>query len=226
MIWGGLQKTSTIDFPGVLSCVLFARGCDLDCFYCHNRELLAREVPAIPEAEILAFLQKRRGLLDGVVISGGEAALWPDLPDFLRRIRAMGYQIKLDTNGQRPEVLESLARSGLLDYCAVDVKALPEDYGAVCGGVFQAVQNTLKVLEKLGISCEARTTLYPGLTLEQLETLLGLLPPQPRWRLNGFRMPEQSRPCDGERLARPVMSLAELRAVESRLYALQPNLIL
>lgn len=226
MIWGGLQKTSTIDFPGVLSCVLFARGCDLDCFYCHNRELLVREGPAVPEEEILAFLQKRRGLLDGVVVSGGEAALWPDLPEFLRRVRAMGYRIKLDTNGQRPEVLEALARSGLLDYCAVDVKALPEDYGAVCGGVFWAVQNTLDVLQRLEIGCEARTTLYPGLTLEQLEALLGLFPPQPRWRLNYFRMPEPTRPQDGARLARPALSAPEVQAAESRLRAIQPNLIL
>lgn len=102
MIFGGMQRSSTIDFPGALACVLFTRGCDLDCFYCHNRELIAGDGDQLAEAAVFSFLEKRRGLLDGVVVSGGEPTLQPDLEEFLRRVRPLGYRVKLDTNGRRP----------------------------------------------------------------------------------------------------------------------------
>ena len=133
MIFGGMQRSSTIDFPGALACVLFTRGCDLDCFYCHNRELIAGDGGQLAEAAVFSFLEKRRGLLDGVVVSGGEPTLQPDLEEFLRRVRPLGYRVKLDTNGRRPALVERLWREGLFDYVAVDVKALPADYPAVCG---------------------------------------------------------------------------------------------
>ena len=227
MIIGGLQRTSTIDFPGRLSCVVFARGCDLDCFYCHNRELLAPGGGAISQEEVLAFLEKRRGLLDGVVVSGGEPTLQPDLPGFLRQVKAMGYQVKLDTNGRVPQLVEDLWREGLLDYVAVDVKALPEDYPAVCGREgFAAARDTLARLAALGAAREARTTLYPGFSLEQLERLLGSLPEQPCWRLNYFRMAEEHRPQDRERLLLPALVEGVAAAAKDRLLACQPNLLL
>ena len=102
MIFGGMQKSSTIDFPGTLCCVLFTRGCDLDCFYCHNRSLISAKGPALLQEDVWSFLERRRGLLDGVTISGGEPTLQEDLPEVLRRLREMGYKTKLDTNGQRP----------------------------------------------------------------------------------------------------------------------------
>lgn len=227
MILGGLQRTSTIDFPGCLSCVVFTRGCDLDCFYCHNRELIVSGGGTISQEEVLAFLEKRRGLLDGVVVSGGEPTLQKDLPDFLRQVKGMGYRVKLDTNGRDPSLVESLCREGLVDYAAVDVKALPEDYPAVCGGEgFGGAARTLAVLADLGIPHEARTTLYPGFALDQLEKLLGLLPVQPRWRLNYFRMPETFRSQDGPRLELPALVASAAAGEKERLLALQPNLIL
>ena len=227
MILGGVQRTSTIDFPGCLSCVVFARGCDLDCFYCHNRELLAPGGDTVPQEEALAFLEKRRGLLDGVVVSGGEPTLQKDLPEFLGQVKGMGYQVKLDTNGRDPALVERLCREGLVDYAAVDVKALPEDYPSVCGGEgFAGAAETLARLAALGVPREARTTLYPGLALSRLEKLLGLLPVQPRWRLNYFRMPQTFRPQDRPRLELPALVASVVAGEKERLLALQPHLIL
>lgn len=225
MIFGGMQKSSTIDFPGVLCCVLFTRGCDMNCFYCHNRELIPRTGAALAEEEVWAFLEKRRGLLDGVVVSGGEPTLQQDLPEALRRIRALGYKTKLDTNGQRPGAVVALWEAGLLDYVALDIKALPTEYPAVTGQEGAAALKTAKALAWLGAAYELRTTLYPGFTLEQLQALLASLPPAPRWRLNFFRPPTLYRPQDAPLLLRPALSPAGISAKAESLCALQPNLI-
>ena len=110
----GLEKFSTVDFPGSLAAVVFAAGCNYRCFYCHNRAILNCP-PLLSEAEVFAFLEKRAGLLDGVVFSGGEPALQSDLPQWLARVRALGYRTKLDTNGSRPETLRALLNAELLD---------------------------------------------------------------------------------------------------------------
>ena len=227
MIFGGIQKSSTIDFPGVLCCVLFTRGCDLNCFYCHNRELIPRAGSALPEEEVWAFLEKRRGLLDGVVLSGGEPTLQKDLPEAIRRIKALGYQVKLDTNGQRPGAVAALLEAGLLDYVALDIKALPQDYPEVCGAAgFDAAAKTAKALSWSGVNYELRTTLYPGFTLEDLQALLGAFPPVPRWRLNYFRPPALFLPQDAQRLGQKALSQPQLVKQEAALRALQPNLLL
>lgn len=227
MIFGGIQKSSTIDFPGILCCVLFTRGCDLNCFYCHNRELIPRGGAALPEEEVWAFLEKRRGLLDGVVVSGGEPTLQADLPEALRRLKAMGYQTKLDTNGQRPGAVAALVEEGLVDYVALDIKATAEDYVQVCGvNGFQQAAKTAKALQWAGIAYELRTTLYPGMTLKTLCDLLAAFPPAPRWRVNYFRPPALFRPQDAPLLRRPALSQPELMADREALLAIQPNLIL
>lgn len=225
MIFGGMQKSSTLDFPGVLCCVLFTRGCDMNCFYCHNRSLIDWAGPVLPEEEVWAFLEKRRGLLDGVAISGGEPTLQPDLPEVLRRIRAMGYKTKLDTNGQRPGAVVSVWKAGLLDYVALDMKALPADYPQVCGPDGFAAAKTAKALQWMGAAYELRTTLYPGLTIEQLRELLASFPAVPRWRLNYFRPPEVFRPQDAPLLQREALTPAAISMAREGLVALQPNLI-
>ena len=226
MILGGIQKSSTIDFPGVLCCVLFTRGCDMNCFYCHNRELISRAGGAnLAEEEVWAFLEKRRGLLDGVVLSGGEPTLQTDLPEVLSRIRALGYQTKLDTNGQRPGAVVALWEAGLLDYVALDIKALPADYPAVTGLEGAGPAKTAKALQWLGAAYELRTTLYPGLRMEQLKELLASFPPAPRWRLNYFRPPALYRPQDAPLLQRPALSSVAIAAEMDALLALQPNLL-
>jgi pyruvate formate lyase activating enzyme len=131
MIFGGLQKNSLIDFPEKLSCVLFLSGCNFDCPYCHNPDL-AKGRPTMPsppdEAWVCDFLDRHRGFLDGVVISGGEPTLQKELPALCKKIKQMGYPVKLDTNGSRPQMIESLIDGGLVDYIAMDIKTDPFQY--------------------------------------------------------------------------------------------------
>lgn len=223
---GGIQRTSTLDFPGVLSCVVFTRGCDLDCFYCHNRSLLGQG-DCISQEEVLHFLRRRQGLLDGVVVSGGEPALQPDLKEFLIQVRSLGYRTKLDTNGQHPQVLGTLIGEKLLDYVAVDIKALPRDYKKVCGaGSFQKILECLQLLETHGVPYEVRTTLYPGFTLEMLRQLLSMLPQMPCWRLNIVRRPQQLRASDEPWFEQESLTARLLIRAQPQLRELQPNLII
>ena len=127
----GFNKTTLLDYPEHLAATIFTGGCNFRCPFCHNGGLVLDpdSQPAIPEEEVLKFLQKRRGILQGVCITGGEPTLQPDLEDFIRKVKEMGYLVKLDTNGSRPEVLKSLLEKGLLDYVAMDIKASWPNYG-------------------------------------------------------------------------------------------------
>lgn len=132
---GGLQKFSLLDYPGKISAVVFTQGCNFRCPYCHNPELVdpARYQECLPEEEIFSFLETRRGKLEAVTVTGGEPTLQKSLAPFLRRIKDMGFLVKLDTNGSRPDVLEELLRQKLIDYIAMDIKAPLEKYEAVTG---------------------------------------------------------------------------------------------
>ncbi len=130
----GLQKLTLLDYPGRVACTVFLGGCDFRCPYCHNSELLDPGCPAqMEEEELLSFLSKRRGLLDGVCVTGGEPLLRPELPDLLEKIRALGFSVKLDTNGSRPDRLRALLERGLADYVAMDIKNSPERYAETAG---------------------------------------------------------------------------------------------
>ncbi len=131
----GLQKVTLLDFPGEVACTVFTGGCDLRCPFCHNASLVLPEArpEALDEEELFAFLRKRRGILDGVAVSGGEPLLHPDAADFLARIRELGYKIKLDTNGAFPERLRAVVEAGLVDRVAMDIKNAPEKYAATVG---------------------------------------------------------------------------------------------
>ena len=130
----GLQKMTLLDFPGRVACTVFLGGCDLRCPFCHNAELIdGTAKPVMDDTELLAFLEKRKGLLDGVAFTGGEPTLRADLPDLLKKIKAMGYPIKLDTNGMHPDRLKALLDEGLVDYVAMDIKNSPEKYAHTCG---------------------------------------------------------------------------------------------
>ncbi|MEG1789453.1 MAG: anaerobic ribonucleoside-triphosphate reductase activating protein [Oscillospiraceae bacterium] len=135
MIFSGLQKLTLLDYPGQVACTLFTGGCNLRCPFCHNASLAlpTRERDALPDEEILAFLKKRQGLLDGVAVTGGEPLLHPELPELLRKIKALGYKIKLDTNGTFPERLRGLIDAGLIDRVAMDIKAAPDKYALTVG---------------------------------------------------------------------------------------------
>lgn len=134
MVISGLQKMTLLDYPGKVACTVFLQGCNFRCPFCHNSDLLGTEGPEPVAREILmAFLEKRRGLLDGVCITGGEPTLQPALPDLLADIKALGYATKLDTNGFRPDVLKHLVREGLVDYVAMDLKNCPDRYAETVG---------------------------------------------------------------------------------------------
>ncbi len=170
---GGLQKISFIDYPGSIGAVVFVQGCNFRCPYCHNPELVdpARYGSLLDETEVLSFLEKRRGKLDAVTLTGGEPALQPDLPDFLRRVREMGYRIKLDTNGSRPEVLETLIRGRLVDYLAMDIKGPQEKYGRIARTEVDlaAIGRSIELITESGLEHEFRTTVVPcQITIDDL----------------------------------------------------------
>lgn len=163
-IFAGLQKLTLLDFPGQVACTLFTRGCNMRCPFCHNASLVVRanEQKTYSNEEILSFLKKRRGVLDGVAITGGEPTLMPGLADFMIQVRALGYKIKLDTNGTRPEVLKSIVRGGLVDYVAMDIKNCREKYGETVG--FDAsydlspIDESIAFLMEGNVDFEFRTT--------------------------------------------------------------------
>ena len=150
-IFTGLQKLTLLDFPGYVACTLFTRGCNMRCPFCHNASLVVRAEEQKPytHEEIMHFLRKRQGILDGVAITGGEPTLMPYLPDFMAEVRELGYKIKLDTNGTRPEVLRSIIERGLVDYVAMDIKNCREKYGETVG--FDAAYDLTPIEESISI---------------------------------------------------------------------------
>ena len=158
----GLQKTTLLDFPGHVAATIFLGGCNFRCPFCHNSGLIGNEAESMfSEEEILSFLKKRKGILEGVCITGGEPTLSEDLEPFIRKIRDLGYLIKLDTNGYRPEVLKRLALNGLLDYVAMDIKNAPEKYGETIGIKGYHLENILQSVDFLlsgAVPYEFRTT--------------------------------------------------------------------
>lgn len=162
----GFQKMTLLDYPGTIACTIFTGGCNLRCPFCHNAGLV-RTPASVPnmEQDVLTYLAQRKGLLDGVCITGGEPLLQPDLAEFMTKVRAMGYRVKLDTNGSMPERLRHLLDSGLVDYVAMDVKNAPEHYTAASGSDIPAelFLQSILVLRESGIPHEFRTTAVKGI---------------------------------------------------------------
>ncbi|MCC7260792.1 MAG: anaerobic ribonucleoside-triphosphate reductase activating protein [Alphaproteobacteria bacterium] len=152
------------DFPEHTACILWFGGCNMRCAYCHNPELVTGKKARLPWEDVWQFLEERRNLLDGVVISGGECTLSPELPEFIRRVRELGYKVKLDTNGLRPDKLEMLLLRGHLDYVALDYKAPREKFIEVTGGDgFTEFHSSLVMLCRSAVPFEVRTTVHTGL---------------------------------------------------------------
>lgn len=159
----GFNKTTLLDYPGHVAATLFTGGCNFCCPFCQNGDLVLRasSIPSIPEEEIFRVLQKRRGILTGVCVTGGEPTLQPQLADFLARIKELGYLVKLDTNGYRPDVLRSLHEKGLLDYIAMDIKSSPQNYAAVAGTDhldMDRIDASVRFIRGCGLPYEFRTT--------------------------------------------------------------------
>lgn len=164
----GFQKLTLLDFPGKVACIVFTAGCNFRCPFCHNAALVSHieDSVVIDEDEVFAYLQKRKGLIDGVVITGGEPLLQPDLAAFIRRVRALGLAVKLDTNGSFPERLAALLDEGLLDYVAMDVKNSRDKYARTAGvtvSPVDSVAQSVALLRHSGVAHEFRTTVVSGL---------------------------------------------------------------
>lgn len=158
----GLQKMTLLDFPGKVACTVFLGGCDMRCPFCHNSELLDMGADAVmDDAELLKFLEKRVGLLDGVAFTGGEPLLRSDLPALLHKVRTLGYAIKLDTNGNHPAALKKVVEAGLVDYAAMDIKNSPVRYAETVGLPdfdVTAVRESIAFLLSGVVDYEFRTT--------------------------------------------------------------------
>lgn len=157
----GLIKTTLLDFPGKVACTVFTYGCNFRCEFCHNARLVTEEnSDNITEEEFFSFLSKRKGILDGVCISGGEPTLQKDLPEFIRRIKEMGFAVKLDTNGYEPEILNFLIDEKLLDYVAMDIKSSPSSYSKICGVNIDTdkIKRSVSILKEGKTDYEFRTT--------------------------------------------------------------------
>jgi pyruvate formate lyase activating enzyme len=161
----GIHKTSLIDFPGKISSVLFSGGCNLRCGYCHNPELACNslDLDRISNDDAFDFINKRKDLIDGISISGGEPTLSKNIDDFIHAIKKMKLAVKIDTNGLSPDVIERLLEKNLLDYAAVDMKTSPQKYSLLTGTKvdFNRIRRTVDILKASGIDYELRTTCIP-----------------------------------------------------------------
>ncbi|MBU1146080.1 anaerobic ribonucleoside-triphosphate reductase activating protein [Patescibacteria group bacterium] len=200
MLIGGLQKLTLIDYPGKIACTVFTVGCNFRCHFCHNPELIdpkkVKLSEIIEEKIFFDFLKSRRGLLDGVCITGGEPTLYPDLPEFIKKIKEFGFLVKLDTNGTNPEILEALVAEKLIDYIAMDIKnSLQKDlYEKTTGGVvdFDKIKKSIEIIMKSGLEYEFRTTIVPGLHNEEdILSLADFIRGAKKYYLQQFRSGEK-----------------------------------
>jgi pyruvate formate lyase activating enzyme len=198
MIIGGWQKNSFIDYPGKISCVLFFSGCNFKCPHCYNPDL-ARGRPAVvlDEHRVYDFLERRKDFLDGVVLSGGEPTLNRDIFSFCTKIKAMGYPIKLDTNGSRPQVIQALLDEGLIDYIAMDIKTAPFNYAPLIQTECDpdTILSSIQVVMQSAISYEFRTTcLRPLVDEKVVESIARLIKGAMLYALQKFKKVEVLHP--------------------------------
>ena len=187
----GLRKLTLLDFPGRVACVVFTNGCNFRCPFCHNASLVIPKGghEEITEEEFFAFLKKRKGVLDGVVITGGEPTLAHGLYDFIMAVKQAGYPVKLDTNGSFPDKLKPLLADKLLDYVAMDIKTTPENYERVAGVKvdIDTLKESLDMIRRSGIPHEFRTTVVKGLhTAEDIVSIAKMLGSDESYYLQGF----------------------------------------
>lgn len=186
---GGWQKVSLIDYPGMVSTVVFTVGCNFRCRYCHNAKLISKKCQAIDLAEWWGWLENRKGKLDAVVVSGGEPTLQTDLVEFILRIKKIGYKVKLDSNGTNPAMLAGLIALNLLDYIAMDIKAPWEKYRMVTGVDYdmKKIRQSADLIINSGIDHEFRTTYVEGLLKpDDLKLIIGQLKGARKYYLQNF----------------------------------------
>lgn len=166
---GGFQKMTMLDYPGKVACTVFTHACNLRCPFCHNAPLVVGEYTPVSEAQILSYLQKRKGILDGICITGGEPLLQKDIRAFIEKVRALGLAVKLDTNGTFPERLHELIDAGLVDYVAMDIKNSPARYAETVGLStldLAPIEESVRILKEGRVPYEFRTTVVRELHSE------------------------------------------------------------
>lgn len=225
----GLQKLTLLDYPGRTACTVFLAGCNFRCPFCHNFELVVNPVaPLMTDEELLDYLQKRKGLLDGVAITGGEPLLRKELPELLRKVKALGYAVKLDTNGSFPARLKALVEEGLVDYVAMDVKNAPARYGETVGFLkldLSSIRESIDYLLTDAVDYEFRTTVVEQYhSAEEIRAIAEWLRGAKRYYLQQFkaseRVPNEALSASSYQkmqeylqIARAYLPTAELRGV-------------
>jgi pyruvate formate lyase activating enzyme len=193
MIFGGLQKSTLIDYPARIASVFFTSGCNFDCPYCHNPKLASGSIPGadlFDEKQAYAFLKRRKGFIDGVVISGGEPTLQKGLAAVCRSIKQMGFPVKIDTNGSRPKVIAQLIGDGLVDYLAMDVKTGPDEYSLLHENSCQPqdILASIRLIIDSGIAHEFKTTCVRPLVDETVIAIIArIIRGAERYALQQFR---------------------------------------
>jgi pyruvate formate lyase activating enzyme len=196
MLISGVQKFTMLDYPDKIAAIVFTPGCNMRCGFCHNKEfVLPEEIKElqpsfIPQQAILNFLKNRKGKLDGLVISGGEPTVQPDLKDFIKEVRKMGFLVKLDTNGNLSDILKDLVNEKLVDYVAMDVKTTLENYTDLVGDMANPdeISKSINFLKQGSVSYEFRTTIIDGIhTIDIIKKMAKLLEGSDKLYLQKFR---------------------------------------
>lgn len=212
MYFCGMNKTTLLDYPGHVAATVFTGGCNMRCPFCQNSGLVLApgSQPVISERQVLDFLEKRKGILEGICITGGEPTLQEELGIFICRVRELGYLVKLDTNGYRPQTLRRLMEEEMLDYVAMDIKASREHYGIACGlpdVELPLIEESVELLKNSRIPYEFRTTVVKGIHSPEEFTAIG------QW-LQGCRAYYLQNYRDSEQVMRPGFEGFERRELE------------
>lgn len=172
---GGFEKTSFVDFPGKISAVVFTQGCNFNCYYCHNKELIGFECGEneVSTDEVFEWVQEKKEFIDAITITGGEPTLQKGLKEFLKRAKSMNLLTKLDTNGSNPEAISDLLKEDLLDYIAMDLKAPVNKYESICTKKIDCkkIRKSVDIIKESGLPYEFRTTFCDMLNIEDLKTI-------------------------------------------------------
>lgn len=224
MIIGGFQKTTLLDYPDKIACIIFTQGCNLNCPFCHNSLLINNSKKSlITEKEIFDYLEKRVGILEGVCITGGEPLLQKDIETFIQRIKSYGYKVKIDTNGSNPELLKELLDKKLIDYIAMDIKNTFDKYEITSGKKVNIdnIKKSIDIINKSKIDHEFRTTLVKEFhNINDIESICKILKKDSKYYLQNFVNSEGvlNKDLHG-------FSLEELKDMKNKLINIYPNIM-